>query len=274
MNTEISRFNEKYILSHNEKKEAIGYILHIRKEFETNPEILDMLESSNDQKFMEDQIIGIFREKEGPSFLLDSKSEELFRLSLDKILKELSELKKRPASLYLVDAETGETISPIKEENLFQPNSYINLDNKEVTPSPILHPGIAASLILNNADTQKLEEATKNASKFDLLAYEHLTDENKITLKAIEKLRKIGHTVISTDHKTESEVSFGRENVCDIFQSPNLRFNRTEAYSATLCNKIARVAKMSDVIELGEIEKIKGNKFTEFRIGYNLVQKG
>lgn len=270
----IERLKEKKLMSPDDRKELSRNLLGLKKELEVNEGLRQVISNLDDISMIKERIVQAIKDYDDDRGypLINENKLELFDFALEEVLEELSFLRKSEPSMYLVSTETGETIAPINQNQIFQPNSYVNSNGNEVVPQPIVNPGITASMVMKQSEDHKLKEATQGLSKYDSLAFEHLTDSRKILVKTVEKLKRNGVNAVIVKHPTKHLINFGKEHIEDVFQSPNLRFNRCEAYSSLLCNKFSSMVDLNDVIELGDIEKFKGSKFTEFRVGYNVIR--
>lgn len=213
------------------------YLLLIRNKLETDGQLNRIVASSKPASAAAPKVTVLLRE------FIELETEDLFEQAVIIILDELEQLRTKDPSLYLVNAETGMVSMPIPKELtrdlVYTPPDYLGEDNQWHKAHPMLHPGIAASIVLATQDNFRLQKALKGINEpLIKQAYDHLSSPERIVEMAKEKLLHIGMVSDDTINVPETQILFGYENAEDIFQSPNTRFSRIHLLSSVLARKI------------------------------------
>lgn len=278
--TMINKNIEKYqsqAIELDKTKERNSYVLQIRKELEENLIARDLVANSYPASLAKPELIQILsEERDGRDYpVLRPGGEAVLNAAVDRILSELEKQRKSGSSLYMVDGETGDLIMPLTKAGIYQPPDYVGEDKKVHRPLPIVHPGITSSLALARAEAFKKNQALEKYKDDPVAkkAFEHLVEPQKMVDTALEKLKERGITSTSlNDREPDEEITFGREHVNGVFQSPNLSFDRSSMFAASLLKKLLMLCGSNSEIQVGELEQVDNGKQRWYKLGVSVVK--
>ncbi len=226
------RSSSTEVMIHAEKAVLIQYRLRIREEFEKNKDVESVLQS---HKVATEAFAEL---KNVLSSMIRSESEDLFDKTLHELLEELEELKKRPASLYLIDEE-GKTSAAVKPEHFYKPPDFVDESGKLRKSTTIVHPGLSVQLAMKRHETSKESSLIQRYEGKAELALQHLKDSSSIARHAIEILSSAGIEIANFEgERTVIEIEFGQERQEGILQGFNPKFHRASAFSSILSKRI------------------------------------
>jgi hypothetical protein len=179
--------------------------------------------------------------------------------AIDLFYKELEFQRENKASVYLVDNETGRTLTPIDESCIYTPSDYIDENGDTKHAQPILHPGISSSIIMHKYESNKHDNLIKSVEEKSKFAAIHAVDPNQILEMTKNRLNK---NIEITDNFVgeEIELGIGKENIAGMEQAPNPGFHRVAVFSSLLANKINFLLKNGGKCEIKEIKESKNSK--------------
>jgi hypothetical protein len=242
-----------------EDKILAKYLLQIRKEFETNEYMKNILINSDPATKAFPDIIDILYSIYNPDM------HDIFDKAVAYILAELDDQRRKKPSLYLIDPDTGKSIMPISEKDVYKPPDYIGEDGKTHKAQPTVHPGITSSLAMLQVikDRKKrIQERSKEAP----LAYQHITDPEKIVLLTKEKLEEIGVQISVLPDIEYQIIKFGHEHTDGDLQLLNSRFHRANLYSTILTRRLHHMCSPKSKVEFGQIRVVNNNKKQWFEV--------
>jgi hypothetical protein len=238
-----------------EDKILAEYLIQLRKIFETDNQVKSIIIDSKPAIAAKSRLLKLLTHECKP----DSK--DLFERAMDIVLNELDNFRDKPASLYLIDRNTGMPIMPMTDELIYTPPDYIGEDGKLHKSKPILHPGIAASLTLAVYGKNKLQRHLKKITgPLSEQAYKHLSEPERIIEMVKERLNYIGVEISDNPNECDQVIEFGREQVEGIMQSPNIRFHRAHMFAAILAHKILKLGGKAAKYTIGSIESKQNTK--------------
>jgi hypothetical protein len=234
------------------------YRLELRDKFQNDKPVYDALVESKDSLLSE----GTFESIRGlTKIILRAGTEEIFERILRELLEELNEMHKREPSAYLVNRQTGKVLMPMSGKDVYTPPDYVGEDGKLHPAKPILHPAIAAPLMMHvHGENRKLEAIAK-APNF--ASVEHLVQgPESILERAKILLRNQGIIVEQLDMGERRTIEVGRETVDDMLQAPNYSFHRSQMYGSLLAKKVLDICReyMTHTCDLQSIRLHKGSK--------------
>ena len=222
--------------------------LYLRKMFESDPETRKILEHSNPASDAKSELLKLLEwsPSDGPTI------SEI----VDELLEELEHQRKTEPGLLLIDESTGKTVMKLREGAIYHPPDYIGEDGIRRRAKPIVHPGIAAPLMMKVHEEGKLALAANNSSSAQSL--KAITDPNSIIRQAEEKLREMGWDIGPIENGITEEIEIGREYY-DPLQSKNDKFHRHQMFGDALARKIAARMEIKKC-ELSSIVSKKNSK--------------
>jgi hypothetical protein len=185
----------------------------------------------------------------------------LFEKAVEYVLAELDQMRQKPASLYLVDGQTGRAVLPIGPESVYRPPDFVGEDGKVHKARPVVHPGISSSLALARAKAGRTEALAARAASDPSVrrALDHVLNPDCILTAAAERLRELGVEVGGVGHGRESEIRIGHEHVAEAQQSLNPRFHRAALLAEVLARRVL-AASRGAMVELLSIRQEDNNK--------------
>lgn len=236
------------------------YLDFVRRELEMNPAVRVILESEDASSIIEKLSTII----SGNDISDDAELQD----AISKVYNELSVMKEVGKSLYFIDESNGKAIA-LQPGSIYQPPDVIQENGEVRRPLPILHPGISSTIGMTKAGLWRKDQAIALSKSKE--AVEHLLDPEKMVSLAIAELEKSGISISRIQlEKYEYEITFGREHINGIFQSPNSRFHRTYAFKSIIIKRILAIAEQGSVIKISKIKECSNGKQKWFSIGIEL----
>jgi len=220
------------IIADTEKAVSIWYRFRIREEFEKNSKVVRILDAYKLAPEAFEEL------KRVMSNIIHDESVKIFDSILQEILIELEDLKKRPASLYLVD-EDGRASLALKPEHFYNPPDFVDESGNLRKSTTIVHPGLSVQLAMKkHEDSKELKFIQKHEGVSDL-AIQHLKDDSVIARQTIEILSSFGIETFTFDGgQTIIEIEFGQERQEGMIQSFNPKFHRANLFANILSKRI------------------------------------
>lgn len=259
----LCRKNKSPLVKQLEEEVRARYLLQIREEIKINKKLEDLLATSEDLDKAKPEIANELAK------LTQDGSEDLLDESVNIIISELKQMRKREPSLYLIDETTGFAITPLKKDDIFTPPKWMDEDGNLHDSTPTVHPNITSSIGMLRARIGKQNRILEKYGEKGEQAFAHLTEPEKIVTKAKEDLSEKGIEFTSKKPEILEIISVGRETLDAELQSVNINFHRWVAYSASLQNKIIE-SYDGNKVWVGEIKRKTNSRhrWYEISVGY------
>jgi hypothetical protein len=235
-----------------EKHVIAGYLLQLRSLLQKSQKLTDTVAAQDKAIEAKPHLIEAMELAE----LVKPGTEHLLDKAVETLLDELEQQRKASPSLYLVSCETGMSVMPIGEKDIYYPPKYRGMDGNMHEAKPIVHPGITSSLAIAAHESEK--ERALLALSGNEIAFAHLSDPDKIVEIAKQKLTNIV-SFCQMDGPWH-EIKFGKENAAGMEQSANLAFHRVELFSSILAKRIVSLCGKGGRCQIGKIVKGSSSK--------------
>lgn len=252
------------------QKAEAKYLLDIRLRLQSDPKINKM---AADASPAIDALIPLADEMRD---LIKEGSEDIFLSMLEYVLNELDGLRKAEPADYLIDDRTGKIVAPIGEDTIIRPDPVVDENGITKVQNPYINPILAASIALDTAAKERDVKIQKLAADpVNGLAYRHLTEPDRITELAKEKLRTFGITVLDepNSEKEKEIIEFGKETTEADYQAPNTRYHRLSVYSAVLATILSKKCEKSGICWIGPIQKRMNSKQRWYQVEVLITKK-
>jgi len=205
--------------------------------------------------------------------MIRAGTEDIFDRVLHELLAELDGMHKAEPQAYLIDRRDGKVIMPITDKEVYTPPDY--QDERGIThPSrPMLHPMIAAPLIMSRHESERQNRAIERATDAgQAAAVEHLVQgPSAILERATVLLRTQGIEVERVDAGTTATIEVGRETLDDMLQAPNYNFHRSQMYGSLLAKKVIDLLQGRRKCDLRSATLRRGSKEQWYEVAVAVV---
>lgn len=232
----------------------VNYLNILRPEFLTNSQVHDAIRAVKKATLARPALEDILCEH----MLQDT--EETFGQALDILLEEIE---KSAGKQMLISTETGRPIMAYTEDMIYQPPDYVGEDGLVHRARPMLHPKIAAPMIMGMHKKGKLEKL--EAKMGNSIAIEHLRNPDKIVKIASEILLSKGVELRAVDNGQTVTEKIGQENVEHI-QSLNPSFHRVQMFGEILARRV--LSHDPKLCEMGEAKECENSRLHWYEVKY------
>jgi hypothetical protein len=213
------------------------YRLEIRDKFIKDNRVNNALVESKDcllNDATRESVRGLLQDLIRPS------TENIFDRVLQELLAELDAMQKMEPTAYLIDRQDGRVLMPVSDNDIYTPPDYTDEAGIIHPSKPILHPAIAAPLLLKKHDDGKQKAAIARAMAAGApAAVEHIVLGPESILERAKTL--LHNQGVRFEPLIDGErviIEVGRERIDDMLQAPNYRFHRSQMYGSILAKKI------------------------------------
>ena len=243
-----------------------GYLNLLRDEFQTNEEVKDIIAEAKPAV----SCVDVVKSRLKNLAVIDSVS--IFEEAVLYLLTEIDEFRQLTPGLYIVDKETGKAITQYGPDAVFQPPDYIGEDGKLHKSQLVVHPKITSAIVKSRVEQHRLQRIAAQVKNNPAAAasFAHITEPHKLITKLKTRLETSGVEVELVDSGFSEYLEFGRENINDIFQAPNIMFHRLQSWTNSLFKRITAMNPDKQKIGLGQMSEHKGNKQTWFTVGVRI----
>jgi hypothetical protein len=190
-------------------------------------------------------------------------TEEIFDRILKELLVELDAMYKGEPTAYLVDRENGKIIMPITDREIYTPPPYTDEAGITHPSKPMLHPAVAAPLMLKKQEDERQSLAVRKATEAGQLpAVEHLVLGPDAILERARTLLQGQNVEVAPlqGSSVQQTVEVGRERLDDMLQAPNYSFHRSQMYGSLLAKKVLDLLSGQRKCELRSAVLRRGSK--------------
>ena len=260
-----------------EAEEAVEkrYRLEIRDRFVQDARVSRALEESRDCLLNDgtyESVFGLVKD------IVREGTEEIFNLVLRELLVELDAMQKAEPTAYLIDRRDGKVIMPITDREIYTPPDYTDEAGIVHQSRPMLHPAVAAPLMMKQHETGRRGEAIERATLAGkVAAVEHLIQGPDVILERARTLLRSQNVEVEdpgglTDEKRETAtIEVGRERVDDMLQAPNYNFHRSQMYGSLLAKKVMDLLRDRRRCDLKHAVLRKGSKEQWYEVTVDFV---